>query len=55
MYILKHFETKFKVCRPPRWLSAKAFASHAGDQGSIPGQHRPKSLKQVVTGPLGNR
>lgn len=30
----------------PRWLSGRAFASHAGDQGSIPGSETLKSLKR---------
>ena len=33
-------------------LSGRAFASHPGDWGSIPGRDRPKSIKQVVTTPL---
>ena len=44
----------------PRVLSGRTFASHEGDQGSIPVHdiHVPKSLKQVVVAPLpalGNR
>ena len=35
-------------------LRVRAFASHAGDRGSIPSRDRPKSLKQVVTAPLPN-
>ena len=35
-------------------LRVRAFASHAGDRGSIPGRDKPKSLKQVVTAPLPN-
>ena len=34
------------------WFSGRAFASHDGDQGSIPGRDRPKSLEKVVTAPL---
>ena len=37
----------------PEWRrSGRAFASHVGDRGSIPGRDRPKLLKQVVTAPL---
>ena len=32
----------------------RPFAFHAGDRGSIPGQDRPRSFKQVVTAPLPN-
>ena len=35
-----------------RWRRVKAFASNAGDWGSIPGRDRPKLLKPVVTAPL---
>ena len=28
---------------PPRWRRGRAFASHAGERGSIPGRDRPKS------------
>ena len=27
----------------PRWRRGRAFASHAGDRGSIPGRDRPES------------
>ena len=40
--------------KPPWWRRGRAFASHAGDRGSIPGRDGPKSLKQVVTAPLSN-
>ena len=36
------------------WRSGGVFASHAGDQGSIPDRDKFKSLKQVVTAPLLN-
>ena len=39
---------------PPRWRRGRAFASHAGDRGSIPSGDRPKSKKQVATAPLPN-
>ena len=37
---------------PPRWLSGRACASHAEDQGSIPDRARPNS--KVVTAQLPN-
>ena len=40
------------ILQSPRWLSGRAFASHAGDRGSIPGRNRPKSLKQAVSTPM---
>ena len=46
---LIHFHTG-----PPWWRSSRACASHTGDWGSIPGQDRHRSLKQVVTTPLPN-
>ena len=36
------------------WCSGRAFAAYAEDQGSIPGQNRPNSLKQVVMAPQPN-
>ena len=51
---------KLKLClhftkiKPPQWLKGRAFASFAGNRGSIPGRDRPKSLKQVVTAALPN-
>ena len=36
------------------WIKKKALASNAGEQGSIPGRDKPKSVKQVVTAPLPN-
>ena len=39
---------------PPRWRRGRAFASHAGDRGSISGRHRPNSIIQVVTALLQN-
>ena len=39
---------------PPQWLGCRAFVSHAGDRGSIPGRDRPKSSKLVVRAPLPN-
>ena len=47
-------ELSLSVPTPPRWRNVRAFASHAGDRGSIPGRDRPNSLKQVVTAPLPN-
>ena len=35
-----------------RWLSGRAFSSHAENRGSIPGRNKPKSLKQKVIAPL---
>ena len=43
------FARPYTFDKPPRWLSGRAFASHAGDRGSIPGRVRPKLLKQVLT------
>ena len=40
---IKRFK-HFYFQKPPGWLSGRAFPSHAGDLGSIPGQDRPKSL-----------
>ena len=39
------FDAPALVFRPPRLLSGRACASHAGDRGSIPGRDRPKSFK----------
>ena len=36
------------MIEPPRWRRGRAFASHAGDRGSIPGRDRPKTV--VKTG-----
>ena len=36
----------------PRWLSGRAFISHAGDRILIRNRDRPKSIKQVVTNVL---
>ena len=50
-------ENKMKKDPLPRFPNAthdRAFVSHAGDQGSIPGRDIPESLKQVVTAPLPN-
>ena len=41
------FTQDYQIHPPPRWRSGRAFASHAGNRGLIPGQYRPKSLKQV--------
>ena len=38
----------------PWWHRGRAYALHAGDQGSIIRRDRAKSLKQVVTAPLPN-
>ena len=51
---LKVYVVSLKLKVPPRWLTGRAFASHAGDRGSIPGRNRPTSLKQAVTDPLPN-
>ena len=54
--IQKQFEEKgIHNCKlnyigTPRWRKGRAFASHAGDRGSIPGRDRPKSNKR----PLGH-
>ena len=45
-------DLKYNFQVPVRWLGCKAFTSHAGDRGSIPGRNRPKLLKQVVTDPM---
>nr|XP_022295522.1 uncharacterized protein LOC111105493 isoform X1 [Crassostrea virginica] len=38
---IQHSARVFKM-----WLNGRAFASHAGNWGSMPGRDRPKSLKQ---------
>ena len=40
----KNNEVKLSNTRlqPPRWRRGRAFASHAGDHGAIPGRGRPK-------------
>ena len=43
------FARSYTFDKPPWWLSGRAFASHAGDHGSIPGRDRPKLLKHVLT------
>ena len=40
-----NFEIISHCLSPLQWLSGKAFASSAGDRGSIPGHDIPKSLK----------
>ena len=50
-YFLKQNKL-FYIFLKPRWCSGRAFASHGGNQGLIPDQDRPKSLKQ--TAPLLN-
>ena len=40
-------ESHISSRKAPQGLSGKAFASHAGDNGSIPGRNR-----QVVTAPM---
>ena len=42
----------FKEIMHPRWLSGRAFASHAEVLSSISGCDGPRSLKQVMTAPL---
>ena len=46
-YQLRHFNYR-------RGDSCRAFASHAGDQRSIPDRDRPKSIIQAVTAALPN-
>ena len=41
--LLNNFQQLVKNCAQPRGRSGRAFASHAGDRGSIPGRDRPKS------------
>ena len=40
------------ITQPARLLSGKAFASHTGDWGSIPGRDRSVIKAGTVTGPL---
>ena len=54
MYILPHFTHRFAKKKMLPWCSGRAFAAYAGDQGSIPDQNRPKTLKQVVSAPQSN-
>ena len=41
--ILIHIINEHPSFAPVRWRRGRAFASHAGDRGSIPGRDRPKS------------
>ena len=42
------------MARTATLASGRAFISHAGDPGLIPGRDGPKLLNQVVTAPLAN-
>ena len=37
----------FASIEPTQWRRGREFASHAGDQGSVPGRYRHKSLKHA--------
>ena len=53
--LFKHKVVLFSTLIRLRWERDRAFASHVGDRGSIPGPDSRKSLKQVVTAPLPKR